>query len=507
MMSEKNKGKLQEAENVVAQDRIKRKVIIVMGILLIVAIITTIAVSGGSDEKLQEQLDLGVKYLNELDYDQALAAFNTALSIEPRNVNAHLGIVEVFLRTNEYVSALESAKKGYEVTGDERLKEKIDMIQGIIAANELQKQMQEHLNQGIQYLEAMEYERALSELKKAFLIDSQNEEVRLCIVEAYLGIAEDYIKANEFELSLQYAKEGYATTGDERLKEKEDVIEGIIAANEQQKRLQEQLNLGNQNLKEMYYAQALDAYNAALSIDAQNVEAYLGITEVYIRTNQYQTALEHAKKGHEVTGDASLQEKIDMLGSSRIIDSNGWIMKTIDFVSQNSAGEISFYYLEYTRERVGDAMLEKVYGYYNNRDNLDFRHEIIFDLERRQAKSIAKYNAQGEQEQYLELAYDGQGRSLISYGFFTPTGQLHKTAYAYNDSGYRVTNYNGISDNVSDFSDVETDSKGKVIKKTNYNKDGSLNYTTVYLYDGEENYLGYRNYNADGSLRNEYIKK
>ncbi len=120
--------------NAVTKDSSRRKILLFAAIgaalVLLAALIAGIVTFGDSDKKLQEQLDLGTKYLEEMDYDQALVAFNTALSIDPKNVDAYLGIVEVYTRTNDFESVLQYAKKGYEATGDERLKEKIDLLEG-----------------------------------------------------------------------------------------------------------------------------------------------------------------------------------------------------------------------------------------------------------------------------------------------------------------------------------------------------------------------------------------
>lgn len=120
-------------EDVVAQDKSRRRLLLfaVTGaaLVLLAAIIAGVAVFGDSGRRIQEQLDLGTKYLEEMDYERALAAFNTVLSIEPQNADAYLGIVEVYMRANENESALEYAREGYEVTGDERLKEKVDMME------------------------------------------------------------------------------------------------------------------------------------------------------------------------------------------------------------------------------------------------------------------------------------------------------------------------------------------------------------------------------------------
>lgn len=119
--------------DIVVQDKSRRKLLLLAvtgaALVLLAAIIACVTVFGDSDRKLQEQLDLGAKYLEAMDYERALTAFNTALSIEPQNADAYLGIAEVYMKTNENESALEYAREGYEVTGDERLKEKVDMME------------------------------------------------------------------------------------------------------------------------------------------------------------------------------------------------------------------------------------------------------------------------------------------------------------------------------------------------------------------------------------------
>lgn len=107
----------------------KKKIIIAIVVALLaiaVGIGAFFAVSGG--DKVGKLLDLGDKYLEEQDYDSAIAAFNKVLKIDPKNADAYLGIVEVYIRQGEYDKAIEIAEKGYEITHDERLQEKIDMI-------------------------------------------------------------------------------------------------------------------------------------------------------------------------------------------------------------------------------------------------------------------------------------------------------------------------------------------------------------------------------------------
>ena len=68
---------------------LKIKIIIVaVAAVILAAIIGIIAFSNSPAQKLKKQLDLGQKYLNELYYEQAVAAFVAAIEIDPQNEEA-----------------------------------------------------------------------------------------------------------------------------------------------------------------------------------------------------------------------------------------------------------------------------------------------------------------------------------------------------------------------------------------------------------------------------------
>lgn len=249
------------------------------------------------------------------------------------------------------------------------------------------------------------------------------------------------------------------------------VITCVIVFGGSEGRLQDQLDLGAKYLEEMDYEQALVAFNTALEIDPKNADAYLGIVEVYIRTNDFETALEYAKEGYEVTGDERLKEKIDMIESGDIFASNGWCMKMSG---------------------------------YDGDGNLVFWHEYTYNLQG-QTASVAKYNAQGVQEQYLEFAYDEEGRRLIDYSYGTLDGNITKWVLEYSGNNYRVTHYEGTSDEVTGYSEVETDADGKELKETRYDSDGTVRGTEVYEYDEDGKLVKREYYDSDNELTGYYI--
>lgn len=244
------------------------------------------------------------------------------------------------------------------------------------------------------------------------------------------------------------------------------VIIGISTFGGRERKLQEQLDLGTRYLEEMNYEEAVVAFNAALKIEPKSVDAYLGIVEVYIRTNEFDLALETAKEGYEVTGDERLKEKIDMIESGGIFASNGWMMKS---------------------------------SHYDGAGNLIFWHEYTYNL-KGQLASVANYNAQGVQQQYLELTYDEQGRSLVTYsGYSVEDGTLYKKSLEYSGDNCRETYYNE-SGEANGYADVEADSDGKPLKCTSYNVDGRLSGIDVYEYNELGDPIKWEHYDADNRL-------
>lgn len=244
------------------------------------------------------------------------------------------------------------------------------------------------------------------------------------------------------------------------------VITCMLVFGDSDGKLQEQLDLGAKYLEEMDYEQALVAFHAALEIEPMNADAYLGIVEVYIRTNEFETALEYAKEGYEVTGDERLKEKIDMIESGDIFASNGWCMKMSG---------------------------------YDGQGNLVFWHEYTYNLQGQQA-SVAKFNAQGVQEQYLELAYDEERRTLVGYTYDLSEGNIDKCVFEYSGNNYRRTYYKDIGDEVESYSEVEVDADGKPLKEIKYDADGNVRGTTVYEYNEDGRKIGNKYYSSDNML-------
>ncbi len=80
-------------------------------------------------EQYEEQCFLGERYLEELDYEAAIAAFEEAIRINPKREDAYLGMAEAYAGLGEYEEAEEILKEAYSIVHTERLKERMDELE------------------------------------------------------------------------------------------------------------------------------------------------------------------------------------------------------------------------------------------------------------------------------------------------------------------------------------------------------------------------------------------
>ena len=98
-------------------------------LLCVVILISVLLTKVAPQQKITKQLELGNKYLTEMDYEQAIVAFEQAIEIDPMNADGYVGLTDAYICLNEFDKAYETVKQGYDKTGDERLNEKILMIE------------------------------------------------------------------------------------------------------------------------------------------------------------------------------------------------------------------------------------------------------------------------------------------------------------------------------------------------------------------------------------------
>ena len=83
----------------------KRKLLQLVAAVLLAVMLLTACASGAS--KAADKIELGQKYLTELNYTEAVASFTEAIRLDPDNIQAYMGRAEAYLALGEYEIALE----------------------------------------------------------------------------------------------------------------------------------------------------------------------------------------------------------------------------------------------------------------------------------------------------------------------------------------------------------------------------------------------------------------
>ena len=74
----------------------------IMSAILCMICILGLCACGAAVSSWQKQYDLGIKYLNEGDYEQAILSFTAASEIDPKNADAYAALADTYLVMGEY---------------------------------------------------------------------------------------------------------------------------------------------------------------------------------------------------------------------------------------------------------------------------------------------------------------------------------------------------------------------------------------------------------------------
>ena len=112
-------------------------------IIFVLALVGILLVGCKSKEaRVQEQLDLGSKYMAELDYEGAIVALNKAIKIDPKNVDAYKMLAEVYEKSGRLDDARATLEKVLELDdlsseNKDEINERIKNLDFLVAISKL----------------------------------------------------------------------------------------------------------------------------------------------------------------------------------------------------------------------------------------------------------------------------------------------------------------------------------------------------------------------------------
>ena len=138
-------------------DKKKNKIVLfagILGVLLLVVlgvVITPHIISANKDRKVNEQLEEAQHFLDDLDYEQAIVAYEAAIEIDPMSVEAYLGLAEVYEQQGNYERALEVLQLGYEKTQSDNILQEINRIESLISQKDNEQTIETQIEGDSQY--------------------------------------------------------------------------------------------------------------------------------------------------------------------------------------------------------------------------------------------------------------------------------------------------------------------------------------------------------------------
>lgn len=104
--------------------------VILAAVILVAIVIAAIFIIKGNKEKKQyeEYLNQGNTYLEAMDYEQAEAAYLSAIEIEPRKPEPYIQLADIYVIQGEVDKAIDILEQAQEVVDDEIIDEKLEEV-------------------------------------------------------------------------------------------------------------------------------------------------------------------------------------------------------------------------------------------------------------------------------------------------------------------------------------------------------------------------------------------
>lgn len=283
IMPEQENNKDQQTAIVSAQSTRRTRIWIIGAAIFTIAVIIMLffVLTRKTDaERLEEALSLGEKYLTELDYEQAIASYRAAIEIDPKCVDAYIGLADTYIAMGDYEEAKNVLNQAEEIFSGR-------MDEGEDVAADL-----ERIRKKIEELEALFKQKREKE------------------AEEKLSLAEQHLFASEYINAVELFTELLELTPDKLL-----AYFGGVDACLHLDRRQDAVTLLENGMVAMDYEnfpQVLEAVNKS------TLEGYIGLAEAFEAEGLHERAIELLERVYRETGDEIIGRKLGIVEASEI---------------------------------------------------------------------------------------------------------------------------------------------------------------------------------------------
>lgn len=326
----------------------------------------------------QEQYDLGVRYLSEGNYQEAIIAFTVAIEIDPKQAPAYMGRGDAYIRSGETEENLLAAQTDYEM--------------------------------------AIELDRTS--------------------VDAYLGLADVYIRLGDYDKALELLRQGLEKTGgnQEIFEKTEEINTGTISDSSGKIRRMTCCDGGGAVLFwHDYTYNAQGQQDSVTSFNATGVQtAQVGLT--YDENGNELISYWYDAETGEVGRFENTYDSAGNVVSAILYNPDGSLMSAETY-TYNSAGQLTrmdskydnhSHYDLYEYDSQGNQTKRSMYA----DDGILSAYQLFTYNENGQELGSQWYSGDGELERSEIHHYDEQGE-LIASDEYDATGNLINS-WAYN---------------------------------------------------------------------------
>jgi len=188
----------------------KKKILTVL-----LSVIIGICISACSEKiDINEQLALGDRYLQELNFEQALICYEKVISVEPKNMPAYIGLANAYLgqgNREQAVARLEAAMEIAETSYKEN-----QVI--------LENAFDVYLLDSSLFVDSNNVLLALDVLERGYLVYEAND-IKGPLKELYWGLMLEYMENDDYSNAIAILKRGMSILKDNELQEKISLVE------------------------------------------------------------------------------------------------------------------------------------------------------------------------------------------------------------------------------------------------------------------------------------------
>jgi tetratricopeptide (TPR) repeat protein len=256
-------------------------------------------------------------------HDEAQAALEKAVRLEPRNAEAHYNLGRTYALEGDAGRAVPSLEKAVELKPElyearaflgalfAQSGNNEAAIRHLRAASELRPDNPKLLAAlGLEYLGGRYFQEAVEALSKAAALDSGNPDLRFLLIQAYyrnqdferaLELA-DRTRADFPDLTLSHLHLGAQLNNLGRFAEAAKALEAALARDASL--VEARLMLGEVLFKQGQAEASVAQYEAALTRNATLVDAYAGIARALVQLKRYEAAIGAVERGIGIDPDA-----------------------------------------------------------------------------------------------------------------------------------------------------------------------------------------------------------